>query len=241
MIDVCAMIEGSNLLAALRTGDQALIEPYLVECAFAAGRTLCEPGDSVRHAYFPRFGALAGFMVTLDGAHAVETMMVGREGALGGVVSQGSVPAYARLSVIQAGGFYRIALTDLEMLKDRSPAIRHLLSRYSDCMVAQMFQSIGCNAVHSIEQRAAKWLLATIDRTGDSRLNMTQEELATMMGIGRSYASRVLQRFKADALLKTRRGGIEVTDRQRLGERACTCNDLVRRHFDTLLRGVYPQ
>lgn len=234
------MIDGSNLLAALRTREQDMIEPYLVECAFESGHTLYEPGEVVRHAYFPRHGALAVFLVSLDSGYAVETTIVGREGALGGIVSQGAIPAYSRSSVIQAGSFYRIASIDLEALKDQAPAIRHMFTRYADCMVAQMFQAIGCNAVHSIEQRAAKWLLAAIDRTGDSRLNMTQEELAAMMGIGRSYASRVLQRFKADSLLKTRRGGIEVLDHSGLRRRSCVCNDLVRQHFNAVMAGVYP-
>jgi CRP-like cAMP-binding protein len=108
-------------------------------------------------------------------------------------------------------------------------------------MMAQVFQAVACNASHTIEQRAAKWLCAAMDRTGESEITMTQEQLASMMGIGRSYASRVVQRFKGEGLVRTRRGGLKVLDQEGLRGRACSCNELVRRHFDTVLRGVYPE
>lgn len=234
------MVEGSNLLAALRAKDRALLEPHLVECEFDRGYTLYEPGEVVRYAYFPCKGSLAIFLVTLDEGEAVETVMVGREGALGGIVSQGSIPAYARSCVMHSGPFYRIASAELEKAKEESEHIRHLFARYADCMMAQVFQSVACNASHTIEQRAAKWLCAAVERTGESDITMTQEQLASMMGIGRSYASRVVQRFKGDKLVRTRRGGIEILNFDRLHSHACSCNDLVRRHFDTVLKGVYP-
>ena len=131
-------------------------------------------------------------------------------------------------------------MSELEAAKRKSVAIAHLFNRYADCTMAQVFQSIACNAVHTIEQRAAKWLCAAVDRIGSNQVTMTQEQLASMMGIGRSYASRVLQRFKGGDLLRTRRGGIEILDRDGLHARACTCNDHVARHFERVLKGVYP-
>lgn len=234
------MLEESNLLAALRQKDRAQLKPLMTECHLAAGETIYEPGQIVRHAYFPRGSALAVFLVPMENGEVVETTMVGREGALGGIVSQGSVPSYARSCVMQEGDFYRISSADLEEAKESSPQIRDLFARYADCMMAQVFQSVACNASHTIEQRAAKWLCAALDRTGKNEISMTQEQLASMMGIGRSYASRVVQRFKADGLVQTRRGGLKVLDPEGLRGRACGCNELVKRHFETVLKGVYP-
>ena len=234
------MLEGSKLLSALRNRDQALIEPSISECHFKSGDTIYEPGDFVHYAYFPRGASLAVFLVSLPNGEVTETAMVGCEGAVGGIVSQGRIPAYARSCVMHEGSFYRIASVDLERVKDESPEIRVLFARYADCMMAQVFQSVACNASHTIEQRAAKWLCAAIDRTGEHDLSMTQEQLASMMGIGRSYASRVVQRFKAGGLVRTRRGGLRVLDEDGLRQRACGCNELVRHHFETVLRGVYP-
>src|SRR6218665_565160 len=234
------MLDGSNLLAALRPQDRALLEPHIVECRLPSGHTLYEPGEVVRHAYFPRDGAMAVFLVSLENGEVVETTMIGREGALGGIVSQGNIPAYASSCVMHGGSFYRITSADLETAKDKSIQIRHLFARYADCVMAQVFQSVACNASHTIEQRAAKWLCAAVDRTGENEIVMTQEQLASMMGIGRSYASRVIQRLKAERLLRTRRGGLGVLNYSGLPDRACACNDLVKRHFDHVLAGVYP-
>lgn len=234
------MLEESNLLSALRQKDRALLKPFMTEHHLSAGEAIYESGEIVRFAYFPRGSALAVFLVLMENGEVVETTMVGREGALGGIVSHGSVPSYARSCVMHEGDFYRISTIDLEQIKEQSPQIRHLFSRYADCVMAQVFQSVACNASHTIEQRAAKWLCAALDRTGKDEISMTQEQLASMMGIGRSYASRVVQRFKADALIQTRRGGLKVLDPAGLRARACGCNELVKQHFEMVLKGVYP-
>lgn len=231
---------GNGLLAALRPAEQTLLARHCSECVLDAGSVICQPGDEVEYCTLPTGPALCCFSVALDDGAAVETMLVGREGAVGGFASQGPVPAYARVEVLHGGVFRRIPLGKLEAAKRASPVIANLFARYADCMMAQVFQSIACNATHTIEQRAAKWLGAAVYRIGDSHVTMTQEQLATMMGIGRSYASRVLQRFKHEGLLRTRRGGIEVLDRNGLKNRACSCNDRVSAHFERLLGGIYP-
>ncbi|SFG10977.1 cAMP-binding domain of CRP or a regulatory subunit of cAMP-dependent protein kinases [Novosphingobium sp. CF614] len=229
----------SDLLAALRPADRALIEHRCSECELGAGEVIYRRGDDVEYCYFPNGSAMCSFFVELDCGAVVETIPIGREGALGGVVSQGMLPAYACAKVLHQGRFQRIAAGDLEEAKRGSPTIANLFARYADCMMAQVFQSIACNAVHTIEQRAAKWLGLAVDRIGRNDVTMTQEQLASIMGIGRSYASRVLQRFKHDGLVRTRRGRIEVLDREALHRRACTCNDRVSAHFHKVLGGVY--
>jgi CRP-like cAMP-binding protein len=108
-------------------------------------------------------------------------------------------------------------------------------------LLAQIFQSTACNAIHSIEQRTAKWIVSTIERTGgEETVPLTHEQLATLLGVGRSYASRVIQTFKAEGILETRRGSILVHNREALQARACLCNESVKSHFEEVLRGVYP-
>ncbi len=86
-----------------------------------------------------------------------------------------------------------------------------MFARYADCMLAQMFQSTACNAIHSIEQRTAKWIISAMERAdGDNVVPLTHEQFATLLGVGRSYASRVIQTFKAEGVLETRRGSILV-------------------------------
>jgi CRP-like cAMP-binding protein len=121
-----------------------------------------------------------------------------------------------------------------------SLTLRHLFARYADCLMAQVFQAVACNAAHTIEQRAAKWLIAAMERTGTTEVPLTQEQLAAMLGVGRSYISRVLGSFKNRGVIATRRGALVVNDLQQLKSIACVCNECVRRHFDDVLRGVYP-
>ncbi|WP_260927068.1 Crp/Fnr family transcriptional regulator [Novosphingobium sp. 9] len=235
------MAPGNDLMAVLLDADRHQLETRLEEVHFHQGHVIYESGDNVDYCYFPCGDALSSYFVLLDSGIAVETIMVGREGALGGIVSQGALPSYARANVLHGGRYLRLPVRELDAIKQENAAVRHLFARYADCVMAQVFQSIACNAVHTIEQRAAKWLTAAVERIGRNEVTMTQEQLASMMGIGRSYASRVLQRFKAEGLLRTRRGGIEVLKPIELAERACNCNTHVRRHFETVLGGVYPK
>lgn len=230
----------NNLLRALRPDDIALLMPSLEACAAQPGDVLYEPGDQVRYAYFPCGPCLVSFMVLLEDGRGVETALVGREGAVGGIVSQGRLPAYARAMVQFPGPLFRMESASLERAKLQSLTLRQLFARYADCMMGQIFQSVACNAVHSIEQRTAKWLVAALDRTGDHDIPLTQEQLAAMLGVGRSYISRVVQTLKTRGVLETRRGGMRIHQLDELQKLACGCNAAVRRHFDEVLKGVYP-
>jgi CRP-like cAMP-binding protein len=230
----------NNLLKALRPQDLALIEPKLKPDELAAGQVIYHPGDHVREVFFPCDSTLLAFRVALDEGKSVETALVGREGALGGVVSQGLLPAYARAEVQFGGPCFRIRIEELEAAKQRSPAVRNLFARYADCLLAQVFQSVACNAAHPIEQRAAKWLISAVERTGSEKLVLTQEQLAALLGVGRSYVSRVIQLLKSRGLIFTHRGALAIPDPDALARTACSCQDAVKRHFHEVLRGVYP-
>lgn len=231
---------GNNLLRALRVDDWEILKPRLEEWSAPTGFLLHEPGDTVRSAYFPRGASLISYLVVLRDGRAIETALVGREGAAGGIVSQGRLPAFSRAEVQLGGSFLRIDLQELENAKSRSATLRHLFARYADCLMAQVFQSVACNAAHSIEQRTAKWLLAAIERTGEPQVALTQEQLAAMLGVGRSYLSRVIQDLKARGIVETRRARIGVRDVEGLRALACECNAVTCRHFDDVLKGVYP-
>ena len=75
---------------------------------------------------------------------------------------------------------------------------------------------------------------------GEEAVPLTHEQLATMLGVNPSYASRVIQIFKANGILETRRGSILVRNREVLRNCACLCNESVKNHFEEVLRGVYP-
>ena len=231
----------NNLLRRLNSGDFALLEPHLVKTDARAGDLFYSPGDDVETVHFPCGPALVSYVVPHEDGRDVETILVGREGAVGGIVSEGYLPAYTRIAVKFGGPFMRLPVGRLEAAKATSLTLRNVFSRYADCMLAQIFQSTACNAIHSIEQRAAKWIVSAMERTGDAEtVPLTHEQLATLLGVGRSYTSRVIQIFKAEGVLDTRRGAIIVRNREALQTRACSCNESVKNHFEEVLRGVYP-
>src|SRR6266576_1989164 len=211
----------NNLLRRLSAGDFALIAPHLVHEQAGASELLYNPGDNVEIVHFPCGPSLATYLVPSEDGRDVETILVGREGAVGGIVSQGHLPAYTRIMVKFSGPFARLPIGKLEAAKVRSATLRNVFARYADCLLAQILQSTACNAIHSIEQRTAKWILSAMERTDDAdAVPLTHEQLATMLGVNRSYTSRVIQTFKAEGVLETRRGSILVRDREALRIRA---------------------
>jgi hypothetical protein len=231
----------NNLLRRLNASDFALIAPHLAYEEAKANDLLYNPGDDVEVVHFPCGPSLASYMVANEDGRDVETILIGREGAVGGIVSQGYLPAYTRIIVKFGGPLVRLHVGKLNAAKTKSATLNNVFARYADCMLAQMFQSTACNAIHSIEQRTAKWIISAMERAdGDNVVPLTHEQLATLLGVGRSYTSRVIQTFKAEGILQTRRGSIVVSDPETLRERACLCNESVKNHFEEVLRGVYP-
>jgi Crp-like helix-turn-helix domain len=231
----------NNLLRRLNESDFGLIAPHLAREEAEANHVLYSPGDNVEIVHFPCGPSLTSFMVPNEEGRDVETILVGREGAVGGIVSEGYLPAYTRIMVKFGGPFMRLHVRKLEAAKAKSATLRNVFARYADCMLAQIFQSTACNAIHSIEQRTAKWILSAMERTDDDNVvPLTHEQFATLLGVGRSYTSRVIQTLKAEGVLETRRGSILVRNRAALQTRACLCNESVKSHFEEVLRGVYP-
>jgi len=231
----------NNLLRRLSAADYALLASHLAYEEAGANDLLYSPGDNVEIVHFPCGPSLATFFVANEDGRDVETILVGREGAVGGIVSEGFLPAYTRIMVKFAGPFVRLPVGRLDAAKTSSKTLRNVFARYADCMLAQIFQSTACNAIHSIEQRTAKWVISAMERTEDAEtVPLTHEQLATLLGVGRSYTSRVIQTFKAEGIIETRRGSIVVRNREALQSRACLCNESIKNHFEEVLRGVYP-
>ncbi|HMM91547.1 Crp/Fnr family transcriptional regulator [Bradyrhizobium sp.] len=232
----------NNLLRRLNDADYALIAPHLAATDGSPNDLLYSPGDNVETVHFPCGPSLVSYMVAGEDGRDVETILIGREGAVGGIVSQGFLPAYTRIIVKFAGPIVRLPVNKLDAAKAGSGTLSNIFARYADCMLAQIFQSTACNAIHSIEQRTAKWIISAMERTDDGdTVPLTHEQLSTLLGVGRSYTSRVIQTFKAEGTLETRRGSILVRNAIELRNRSCRCNEAVKGHFEEVLRGVYPE
>lgn len=231
---------GNRLLGGLPEADRQMIAPYVTPVSLARSAVLFEPGDDVSQCHFPCGPAMASLVVALPEGALAETATVGREGAIGGIVSMGHKPAFARAVVQIAGPALRIESERLEDLKHRSSTLRDRLARYADCLIAQILQAVACNALHDLPQRLCRWLLTVQDRVGGPDIPLTQEFLAEMLGVQRTTVTSVAGQLQAEGLIRYQRGRITIVDRAALHARSCGCRIAVLDHFERVLPGAYP-
>jgi CRP-like cAMP-binding protein len=230
--------QANRLLAALDPDDFAQLVPDLETVELSRGGVLYETGDTIRHAYFPR-DCIVSLVTVMQNGESVETAVFGREGVLGFSSALVTRQAFGRYIVQVPGTASRILLVRLREAFEASLAVRVLLLRYTEALLAQTFQTVACNAVHSVEARCCRWILSTRDRTDSDTLPLTHEFLAEMLGVQRSTVSLVTRTFQTAGLITQGRGVITITDRAGLEEVACECYGTIRRSFERLLPRTY--
>jgi len=230
----------NGLLAVLVDADRARLRPQMMVLDLEADTILHRAGEDVVDTWFPLASASAAFCVDDVNGEGMDVAQIGREGAIGGIVSNGHLPAYSTAIVRFPGRFIRIKTTALEQAKLGSIALRHWFSRYSDCLMAQVFQTAVCNGKHTIKQRTAKLLLAALERTGEHEVAITQDQLASIMGVGRPFISRVLSSMRQQGVIESRRFRLTIKDEKKLRSLSCGCTILIEDHFDKVLHGIYP-
>ena len=225
---------GNRLLATFSREARALLEPFGEMVELQPRDVVLSRGEQVRFSVFPVGPTMISMTVELNGGRTAEVASIGREGAVGGIVSCGHAPAFSRADVLVGGPAFRVPMQALEDAKKRSPFIENIFCRFSDYLLAQVMQSVVCNAYHSIPERAARWLLHAQDRAGD-RIELTQEAFAGLLGVQRTTVNAVVRDLAAENLISTGRGNVRVTDRAGLKRRACECYQRLQDHFDGVI------
>jgi CRP-like cAMP-binding protein len=228
---------GNGLLAALPPGVWSALRPHLELTRLRNAEVLCEQGSPGRYAHFPLRGTLVSLSVSLKRIGRADAATIGAEGVVNGIVSGLRHPSYISASVQIGGDCVRIPISALEEVKERSPALREVLSRYADALLAQLLQALVCNMLHPAEKRFARWLLTTHDRMTSDELPLTQENIAQMLGVHRSTVIRVAQPLQARGVIDYSRGSITIIDRSKLERAACECYSAVSRHYSRILLG----
>lgn len=225
---------GNRLLMTFPDELRSMVRSRIQMVDLSLGATVLRRGTDVACSLFPFGPTMISMVVDLKDGRSVEVASIGREGAVGGIISCGYVPAFTRAEVMIAGPAARLPMSAIEEAKGRSDHLRNLFCRYSDYLLAQIMQTVACNSFHPIEARAARWLLTAHDRAG-SRLELTQESLAGLLGVQRTTVNAVARELQDEGLITTRRGIIEVHDRDGLMRRTCECYDRVERFFDDMV------
>jgi CRP-like cAMP-binding protein len=198
------------------------------------GDILSEPGDRIRHVYFPNSG-LISLLAPVDGHASVEVGMVGREGMAGMGLFLGSSVSPVQMLVQGSGAATRMKAVSFCDEVKRSPALQRELNRYLYAFMAQVAQTAACNRHHQLGQRLARWLLMTHDRMQSSKFLLTQEFLAHMLGVRRVGVTKAAGLLQEKKLISYRRGNITILDRKGLERASCRCYAAVNDIRDRML------
>jgi CRP-like cAMP-binding protein len=227
----------NHLLAALPAAD---LEPLLAHLQFVPmplGDMLYEPGEQLQYAYFPTTSIVSLHYVMETGASA-EAAGVGNEGVVGISLFMGGNTTPSSAVVQTAGHAYRLERRVLMQEFNRGGALQRLLLRYTQALITQMSQTAACNRHHSVEQQLSRWLLLTLDRMPDNELVMTQELLASILGVRREGITEAAGKLQAAGVISYRRGHISVLRRAGLEDHACECYAVVKKELTRLLSDV---
>src|SRR6202790_5829190 len=222
------------LLAALSPAERERLFPHLELVPMPLGKVLYEPGDVLRHVYFPTDSIVSLLYVMTDGSSA-EIAVVGNEGVIGIALFMGGETTPSRAIVQSAGSAYRLIGQLLKEEFHRNGGMQLLLLRYTQALLTQMAQTAVCNRHHSVDQQLCRWLLLSFDRLSVNQLTMTQELIANMLGVRREGVTEAAGKLQGAGLISYHRGRITVLDRLGLEARSCECYQVVKTEFDRLL------
>ena len=221
----------------LPAAERERLLPHLELVPLAAGQVLYEAGTRFQHVYFPTDSIVSLLYLMEDGASA-EIAVVGNEGLVGIALFMGGDTTPSRAVVRSAGSAYRLGGALLRREFGRSGPVQHLLLRYTQALLTQIAQTQACSHHHSIDQQLCRWLLLSLDRLPSSRMKITQDQIASLLGVRREGVTLAAGRLQKAGLIEYARGRITVLDRQGLHSRACECYGVVKREFDRLLPDV---
>jgi CRP-like cAMP-binding protein len=228
----------NHLLAALPTAEFERLEAHLELVPMPLGELLYEPGQQLRHAYFPTTAIVSLHYVMESGASA-ETAGVGNEGVVGISLFMGGYTTPSSAVVQTAGHAYRLESHLLMQEFDCAGLMQRMLLRYTQALMTQMTQTAACYRHHSIEQQLCRWLLLTLDRLPSSdELIMTHELVANMLGVRREGISEAAGKLQHAGFIRYRRGHITVLERSGLETRVCECYTVVKKELSRLLSDV---
>jgi CRP-like cAMP-binding protein len=225
----------NGFLSSLSADDFELIRPHLRTVDLAQDFVLVSVGDALKRAYMPHRGVISLVVDLARGEH-VQIAMIGRRSIFGTFSALGDPVALNSAVVLVPGLASTVDIDRLRAAADQSATFRSLLVRHGLAVYAQVQQTAGCNASHTVESRLARCLLQTHDVSGGCKLLLTQEAMAQMIGARRNSVSLVASTLQQANFIHYSRGHIDITDIEGLRKTACECYASVRTQYDRLLR-----
>ena len=224
----------NQLLAALPKDEYRRLAPSLKPFPLVLGEVIYEPGDLIRHVFFPTSGIIS-LLANVDEGGTLEVGIVGREGLVGMPVFMGVKTSPNHAVVQGAGSALTLTAAALRTSTSDGQSLPRVLQRYAYSLWSQLSQSAVCNLNHPIDARLARWLLMTRDRMGSDEFQLTQEFLSNMLGVRREAVSKAAGALQEKNLIRYSRGTLTILKPASLTAIACKCYGTIKREYDSLL------
>jgi CRP-like cAMP-binding protein len=225
----------NGFLSSLAVDDFELIRPHLRTVDLVQDSVLEEVGETVRRAYLPHRGLISLVVKLAKGEH-IQVAMIGRDSIFGAFSALGEPTALNSAIVLVSGIASTLDIDRLRAAADQSATFRTALIRHGLAVYAQVQQTAGCNASHTVESRLARCLLQTHDLSCGDKLFLTQESMAQMIGARRNSVSLVANTLQQANFIQYSRGHIEITNLEGLRKTSCECYATVKAQYERLLR-----
>ena len=217
----------NRLLAALPVKEYRRLLPELEQVTMPFAEVIYEPGDPIRHVYFPNDSIVSLLSVVAERS-TLEVSVVGNEGVAGIAAFLGVGTSPNRALVQGAGTAMRMKASMLRKEAERAGPLRRLLQLYTHSLLTQVSQTAACNRFHQVDARLARWLLMTHDRVRSDEFLLTQEFMSNMLGVRREGVNKAAGALQQNKLISYSRGRLRVLDRAGLEAVACECYLVVK-------------
>ena len=226
---------GNLLLGALSPADRQRLTGDHAPVDLAFSETLCEPGERIRHVYFP-IDSFVSLIASGHGRAQLEIGLVGNEGMLGVPLLLGVNVSPLRALVQGAGHAWRVSTETFLREVESNAGLRASLNRYLYVFLAQTLQTATCARFHPVEARLARWLLMTRDRAHSSQFHITQEFLAYMLGVRRMGVTGAASELQRRKLIRYSRGDMSILNVRGLETTACACYKIDKQIYARIIR-----
>jgi CRP-like cAMP-binding protein len=224
----------NRLLAALPKKEYQHLLTELEEVTLTFGDILFDPGNIIRHVYFPN-DSIISLLSAVEDRAMLEVGIVGNDGMAGLSVFMGINKSRNRALVQGAGTAMRMKAAALRKEVSNGGALHNLLHLYTHSLLTQISQSAACNRFHLVNARLARWLLMTHDRVKGDEFYLTQEFISHMLGVRREQVTLAASTLQKQKLISYSRGQIKILNRTGLVAISCNCYKVVKEEYDNFL------
>jgi CRP-like cAMP-binding protein len=200
-----------------------------------AGEVLFEDQSTLTHLYFPT-SAIVSITHLLRGGESIEVAMIGSEGIAGASSLLGGGLSNHRGIVLRSGQAYRLSSAWLRSEFETTPDFLQMMLRYSQSLITQISQVLACSCHHTVEQQLSRWLLMYADRADNTSITVTQEHLASALGVGRERQAKAPSELKKKGLIQYSRGCIEICNTRALRDGTCECYGVIQSTYEPMVR-----